>query len=58
MGGHQGFHMVIVGAVGHFLGAVQEEKNLIQLCLHYETGDAGLASKGEAEPSPCCLCVA
>lgn len=48
--------MGVVGAVGHFLGDVQGEKNLIQLCLQFES--AGLASKGEREPSPCCLCVA
>lgn len=50
--------MDIVGAVGHFLGDVQGEKNLIQLCLQFDIGDAGLASKGEEELSPCCLYVA
>lgn len=33
----------------------REKRNLIQLCLQCEIGDAGLASKGEEEPSPCCL---
>lgn len=58
VGRHQGFHMDIVGAVGHFLGDVQGQKNLIQLCLQFEIGDTELASKWEEEPSPCCLYVA
>lgn len=56
VGRHQGFHMGVVGAVGLFLGDVQGEKNLIQLCLQFES--AGLASKGEQEPAPHCLCAA
>lgn len=49
----QGFHMGIVGAVGHFLsGDVQGEKNLIWLCLQFES--AGLAPKGEEDPFPYC----
>lgn len=49
----QGFHMGIVGAVGHFpSGDVQGENNLIWLCVQFES--AGLALKGEEDPSPSC----